>query len=617
MKDLAFSILMPTFNQASFIRRAIKSVFRQTYEHWQLIIINDGCTDNTENVIIDLIADSRVMYIRSEDNEGLGKALNKGLAAAQNDLIAYLPSDDYYDSEHLQRFADIFNADSAVAIVYSGIRYDVSKEPGVLSYRNCKGAIPGYAPQLVQVAHRKTTDRWTERSECVSEDLFFLYWRKLMGRGTLAFTGEATCEWTCHPEQRHKISGEKYGGGLNKYRAYYGVKAPLRFRCTSEKTIDERKLYDKYRNNVVPNTTGGLKILLVGELAYNPDRIVALEEAGHTLYGLWATPRFCYSTVGPLPFGHVTDVSYDNWQEQVKKIKPDVVYALLSTSAIDVVHEVVMANTGIPLVWHFKEGPHEAMKAGLWRKLIEIFAHADGNIFIDKEMLDWIDLFCPVKHKPWLILDGDLPKADCQKNDFSPLLSSTDGDIHTVVAGRLIGLSPFEYKVLSANGIHIHVYNENNLADKNYFGQFIDIDNRHFHIHSHCAQENWTREFSQYDAGWLHCIESSNDGDLLRASWADLNLPARINTMVAAGVPMIQRENNGNVFAQQRYVNEYDMGFTFSNVGDLVVKLRDKRLLSAIRERIVEKRRLFTFDNHVNELTDFFNLVIKTCKKNA
>lgn len=377
---------------------------------------------------------------------------------------------------------------------------------------------------------------------------------------------------------------------------------------------DEFRLYGKYCPTEARNGSNGLKILLVGELAYNPDRIVALEEAGHKLYGLWAKPRFCYSTVGPLPFGHVTDIPYEHWREQVEEIKPDIIYALLSTSAIDIVHEVVTARTGIPLVWHFKEGPHEAMKAGLWDKLMEIYAHADGNVFINSEMRDWIDLFCPVKDKPWLLLDGDLPKKECFKDNFSPLLSAGSGEVHTVVAGRLIGVSPFEYKVLAANGVHIHLYNENNLADKRYFRQFFEIDDSHFHIHRHCTQEQWVSEFSQYDAGWLHCIESSNGGDLMRASWADLNIPARINTMVAACVPMIQRENCGNVFAQQRYVEKYAMGITCKNVGDLVMKLRDRQHLSEIRERIWAVRPLFTFDSHVAELTAFFQDVINKHK---
>lgn len=83
MREIAFSVLMPTYNRASFIRRSIASLFRQSYNHWELIIIDDGSADNTHEAIADYISDRRVTYIRSEENLGLGKALNMGLAAAR------------------------------------------------------------------------------------------------------------------------------------------------------------------------------------------------------------------------------------------------------------------------------------------------------------------------------------------------------------------------------------------------------------------------------------------------------------------------------------------------------------------------------------------------------
>ena len=96
---IQFSVLMPTYNQCAFIRRAILSLMKQTYEEWELIIINDGCTDETEEYIADYLQDARVTYIKNEENTGLGHALNQGLDAAKYDYIAYLPSDDYYFDE--------------------------------------------------------------------------------------------------------------------------------------------------------------------------------------------------------------------------------------------------------------------------------------------------------------------------------------------------------------------------------------------------------------------------------------------------------------------------------------------------------------------------------------
>ncbi|MCS2398500.1 glycosyltransferase family 2 protein [Bacteroides thetaiotaomicron] len=92
---------MPTYNQAHFIRRAILSVLEQTYKCWELIIIDDGCTDSTERYIQDFLGNSQIRYLRNEVNQGIGYSINRGLEVAKYDLIAYLPSDDYYYKDHL------------------------------------------------------------------------------------------------------------------------------------------------------------------------------------------------------------------------------------------------------------------------------------------------------------------------------------------------------------------------------------------------------------------------------------------------------------------------------------------------------------------------------------
>ncbi len=606
----AFSVIMPTYNQAAFIRRAIASLLKQTCNRWELIIINDGSTDNTEEFVKSYLSDVRITYIHNKINRGLGFALNQGLNVARYNYVAYLPSDDFFDVGHLESLGKKLWTDERVVLAFSGIRFDASAEAGVISLRSCKGAIPGYCLQLAQVGHRKTVERWIEREECVSEDLFYLFWRKLMCRGTFIPTGKVTCEWTNHPLQHHKICGEKFGGGLNKYRAYYNISVPLRYRSSNYKIIDEVLEYEKYRKppKVSPE---GLKILIVGELAYNPERIMAFEEAGHRLYGLWAKPRFCYSTVGPLPFGHIEDIPRDRWCECISEICPDIIYAQLSTSAIELAHEVLMAKTGIPFIWHFKEGPHEAMKSGLWSKLIDLYNYADGRIYINDEIRRWFGLFMPEpKDEFELVLDGDLPKAECFEGVLSSKLSESDGAIHTVVSGRIIGLSPNDIKMLAASDIHLHVYSENMVSEKYAIEPFRCVAPNHFHVHRHCPQSKWVEEFSQYDAGWLHCVDSFNGGTLLRATWADLNLPARISTMVAAGLPMIQKRNEGHIFAQRSYVEHYGMGLFYDTIDELISLLKNRHILENIHYNIIRHRKKFTFDEHIDELENFFRKVI-------
>ena len=68
--EISFSVLMPTFNQCAFIRRAISSLLQQTYPYWELIIINDGCTDATKDFISDYLSDPRIKYIENDTNRG-------------------------------------------------------------------------------------------------------------------------------------------------------------------------------------------------------------------------------------------------------------------------------------------------------------------------------------------------------------------------------------------------------------------------------------------------------------------------------------------------------------------------------------------------------------------
>src|SRR4051812_21081080 len=90
------SVLMPTFRQAAFIRRALASVLAQSLPDWELIIIDDGSPDETEQLVSPFLDDSRVIYRKLDCNCGLGAALNAGLDQASGELFAYLPSDDVF-----------------------------------------------------------------------------------------------------------------------------------------------------------------------------------------------------------------------------------------------------------------------------------------------------------------------------------------------------------------------------------------------------------------------------------------------------------------------------------------------------------------------------------------
>ena len=131
----------------------------------------------------------------------------------------------------------------------------------------------------------------------------------------------------------------------------------------------------------------------------------------------------------------------------------------------------------------------------------------------------------------------------------------------------------------------------------------------YLHLHGTVHQDRCVSEFSRYDAGWLHAFPSRNGGDLTRCDWDDLNMPARVATLAAAGLPLLQRDNAGNIVATQSLVHELDLGLFFTEVEELGVKLRDEQRLDAVRESVWRQRDRFTFDFHADALLAFFREV--------
>ena len=599
------SVLMPTYKQASFISRALASLQEQSFSDWELIIVDDGSQDETQARITPFLSDKRIRYIRHSSNRGLGAALNSALQESQAPFIAYLPSDDVYYSEHLQNLHTQLQHNTEAILAYSGVRHHYN--------RLAIGQIEGYPLQLVQVMHRRRTEYWVEREELTTDDLERMYWSRLRPHGTFVATEQVSCEWVDHLQQRHKILQEPLGG-INPYRVYYEVKQPLRVHTTVGNLIDEREHYHRFRTRPdTPFAPDGLKILLVGELAYNPERVLALEERGHTLYGLWMPNPYWYNTVGPLPFGHVEEVSHAHWREAIRAIQPDVIYAQLNWQAVPFAHEVLMANLDIPFVWHFKEGPFICLEKGMWSQLLDLYTHSDGQIYISPEMRDWFATVLPdtKRRKHVHVLDGDLPKREWFTDTRSPRRSLQDGAIHTVVPGRPIGLHPGTMHELAQQNIHVHFYGDFTQGQwAKWIAEVRTLAPNHLHIHKNVDQEQWVSEFSQYDAGWLHFMKSENGGDVRRATWDDLNYPARIATLVAAGVPLIQYDNTGSTVATATLARKLDIGIFGTNARELKAQLTDESRMQQLRDSVWAQRQQFTFDYHVDELVTFFRKVI-------
>ena len=119
-KSPTVSVVVPTYNRAHLVGRAIQSVLNQTYQDFEIIVVDDGSTDNTEE-LVKSFNDPRIRYIRHDQNRGGSAARNTGIKMARGEYIAFQDSDDEWLPEKLEKQMRVFeNAPAEVGVVYTG-----------------------------------------------------------------------------------------------------------------------------------------------------------------------------------------------------------------------------------------------------------------------------------------------------------------------------------------------------------------------------------------------------------------------------------------------------------------------------------------------------------------
>jgi glycosyltransferase involved in cell wall biosynthesis len=134
--DKNVSVIMPCYNQEEFVLEAIQSVIDQTYQNWELIIVNDGSTDNSKNVIVNYLTaleDSRISF-HSIKNSGVSHARNFAIRKSSGEYILPLDADDKLHPLYLENTVEIMTSDENLIIVYSEVEFFGAKH-GKLNVR--------------------------------------------------------------------------------------------------------------------------------------------------------------------------------------------------------------------------------------------------------------------------------------------------------------------------------------------------------------------------------------------------------------------------------------------------------------------------------------------------
>ncbi len=147
-----FSVVIATYNRADVLSRAVLSLINQTCASWEGIVVDDGSTDNTRQVISDFISKGYSIQYIQQNHFGEVGAKNKGISKSSGRYITFLDSDDEYKTNHLESRLRILQQDSSIQLLHGGVTIIGNK----------------YVPDIHQPG------RMISLSECVIGGTFFL-----------------------------------------------------------------------------------------------------------------------------------------------------------------------------------------------------------------------------------------------------------------------------------------------------------------------------------------------------------------------------------------------------------------------------------------------------------
>lgn len=202
---MLLSIILPTHNRATLLPRSINSVLAQTDQQWELIVVDDGSTDNTRAVVTGF-ADERIRYVHQE-NRQLNGARNTGVANARGTYTGFLDDDDEFLPEHLARLRHAIEIGNGRHDIYrSGeiMRRGEKETPGV-NYRNGEDILPqlwthptGMFGMLIRTDILR--DHPFEEAHLLLDD--FLWLNKVLPDLDVQQIEAHTAVVNLHPEQR-------------------------------------------------------------------------------------------------------------------------------------------------------------------------------------------------------------------------------------------------------------------------------------------------------------------------------------------------------------------------------------------------------------------------------
>lgn len=224
-KQPLVSVIMPAYNAEKYIGEAIASVCAQTYENWELLILDDGSADRTVEIAQAYAQrDARIRVLRNPQNMGVARTRNRGFDLAQGEWIALLDSDDRWRVQKMEKqLALAVHSGSRLLYTSYALFADTEREmrvyrvPQSVDYRRLLGEnVIGCSTVLL---HRSLLERFRFCEDVFHED-YALWLAILRGGGSAAGCTEVLADWRISEQSR---SFDKRAAAVNRWRIYRDV----------------------------------------------------------------------------------------------------------------------------------------------------------------------------------------------------------------------------------------------------------------------------------------------------------------------------------------------------------------------------------------------------------
>lgn len=156
---MKFSLIIPVYNVEAYVERCLMSIKNQTYQNYEVIIVNDGSTDQSKNVIKKCIKEEKKFQYYEKENGGLSDARNYGVQYVTGDYILFIDSDDYIEKELLQKLNDCiekYNFDivrfEAQLVDDDGTLLSIPKKANLISQKKFEALTFIFSAELIEPA---------------------------------------------------------------------------------------------------------------------------------------------------------------------------------------------------------------------------------------------------------------------------------------------------------------------------------------------------------------------------------------------------------------------------------------------------------------------------------